>query len=111
MTQLKTTLIASLLVGGAILLTGCPQQPKAVSAVKDDATAVMDMSGNKIQNITLAEFGKGKDAKKCPVSGDAINAGEGKEVTLSSGKKIMLCCSGCKNAVEKAPEKYSALLY
>ncbi|MBN8217144.1 MAG: hypothetical protein J0L75_10925 [Spirochaetes bacterium] len=108
MSRPQIALLASLLVGGAAVLSSCSQQPKAAQAAP---AAMMDMSGSKVTSITLAEFGKGKDAKKCPVSGDEIKAGEGKEVTLSSGKKIMLCCPGCKNAVEKAPEKYSALLY
>ena len=71
----------------------------------------MDVSGNKFQTIDLAKFGKGKDARICPVSGLRINPKDGEEVVLSNGKKIVVCCSDCKPAIEKNPRKYAVLLY
>ena len=71
----------------------------------------MDTSGNKFQTFDLAKFGKGKDAKMCPVSGERIKAGDGEEAVLSNGKKIMLCCSDCLQAIEKNPKKYESLMY
>lgn len=71
----------------------------------------MDVSGNKFQTIDLAKFGKGKEAKVCPVSGFVIKPGEGEESALSNGKKIMICCSECKPAIEKSLGKYSVLMY
>jgi hypothetical protein len=110
MTPKQIARFAALVVSVGVLLASCPQQ-KASSTAKGAAPAMMDMSGDQVKEITLAEFGKGKDAKKCPVSGDGIKSGEGKEVTLSTGKKIMVCCAGCRNAIEKQPEKYAALMY
>lgn len=110
MTPKQFAPFAALLVSVGLLLSGCPQQ-KAPATLKDASPAMMDMSGEKVKEITIGEFGKGKDAKKCPVSGDEIKAGEGKEITLSNGKKIMVCCAGCRNAIEKQPGKYAALMY
>lgn len=71
----------------------------------------MDMSGSKFKSFDVAKFGKGKDAKTCPVSGDKIKPGTGYEAELSNGKKIMLCCTGCKRSVEKNLKKYASLEY
>jgi len=73
--------------------------------------AEMDMSGNKFKTVNVADFGKGNDARICPVSGEEIKSGDGTEVKLSNGKKIMLCCHHCKKAVEKDLKKYESLMY
>lgn len=71
----------------------------------------MDISGNKFQTIDEAVFGKGKDAKICPVSGFKMKPAEGEEAVLSNGKKIMICCLDCKPAIERNLKKYAILMY
>jgi len=63
------------------------------------------------EKLDVAVFGKGAEAKYCPVSGDAIPAGKGYVYTLKDGKKIMLCCAACPPTVEKDPVKYKNFLY
>ena len=77
----------------------------------NESAPEMDTSGNKFQTFDLAKFGKGKDAKICPVSGERIKAGDGEEAVLSDCKKIMICCSDCLPAIEKNPKKYESLMY
>lgn len=71
----------------------------------------MDMSGNKFETIDVTKFGKGKDAKICPVSGEEIKPMEKTEALLSNGKRIMMCCPDCKKSIEKNLKKYESLMY
>lgn len=71
----------------------------------------MDISGNKFPTIDLEKFGKGKEARICPVSGLRIMPKDGEEVVLSNGKKIVVCCLDCKPAIEKNLNKYESLMY
>jgi hypothetical protein len=77
----------------------------------DSPSGSMDMSGSKFQSIDAANFGKGLNAKICPVTGKTIRPGQGVEASLSNGKKIMMCCPNCKESIEKDPKKYASLMY
>ena len=49
---------------------------------------------------------------KCPLMGHAINAKRpGVEVTLSNGKRMMVCCTPCKDDAEKDLAKYEIYQY
>lgn len=71
----------------------------------------MDISGNKFEKIDLDKLGKGKEARFCPVSGDEIMPGQRVEAALPNGKRIVLCCLDCQEAVEKDEKKYEAFLF
>ena len=77
----------------------------------DGPSGSMDMSGNQVQSIDPATFGKGLNAKICPVSGKAIKLGQEVEASLSNGKKIMMCCPDCKKTIEADLKKYERLMY
>jgi hypothetical protein len=64
------------------------------------------------QPLDPAKYGVGKAAKICPVSEEKMG-GHGKpaELTLSNGKKIMVCCAMCEKPIEKDLKKYEALMY
>jgi hypothetical protein len=68
-----------------------------------------EMGGKSIstENLNVAVFGKGAEAKFCPVMGEPIPAGKGLVHTMKDGRKITLCCGGCVAAIEKDPEKYT----
>jgi ribosomal protein L24E len=72
-----------------------------------------EMGGKSIstEKLDVAVFGKGTEAKFCPVSGTEIPAGKGFVYTLKDGRKIMLCCAACPAAVEKDPAKYKDFFY
>lgn len=73
-----------------------------------------EMSGGKAistEKLDVAVFGKGEDAKYCPVMGNPIPKGKGYVHTMKDGRKIMFCCAGCVSTVEKDPKKYEAFFY
>ena len=50
--------------------------------------------------------------RMCPVMPNVIlNPKHSTEVTLSNGKRIMLSCGNCKDAVEKDLAKYEIYMY
>ncbi len=77
----------------------------------DSPSGSMDMSSSRFQGTDVANFGKGLNAKKCPVTGKTIGTGQGVEAALSNGKKIMMCCPKCKEPIEKDLKKYESLMY
>ena len=59
----------------------------------------------------IALFGKGKSAKRCPVSGNEIKAGQGIEAALPDSRKIKLCCPDCVEEAGKDEKKYEPFIY
>jgi len=56
--------------------------------------------------------GVGAWYRTCPVMPSTIlNSKHSTEVRLSNGKRIMLSCGNCKNAVEKDLAKYEIYMY
>jgi len=48
--------------------------------------------------------------KNCPVGGEALGSmGMPYKVTVK-GRDVYLCCEGCKDSIEKDPDKYLAKL-
>lgn len=73
-----------------------------------------EMGGGKAistEKLDVAVFGKGEDAKYCPVMGSPIPKGKGYVHTMKDGRKIKFCCAGCVAPVEKDPKKYEAFFY
>jgi len=96
----------------------CPQcgmemvkEKKAEEKPKSPAKKSKDMSQAKPKGLDVAKYGRGKDAKICPVSGEKIKAGHGAELALSNGKKIMVCCDDCQKDIEKDLAQYASLMY
>lgn len=88
--------LGAAVLAGAIALAGCSK------AAKEAAKEVLDP----------AKYGVGKDAKICPVSKEEIGKmGDPAEITLSNGKKMIVCCPACKKAVEKDLDHYAAFMY
>jgi hypothetical protein len=71
----------------------------------------MDLTGDKFQTFDLSKFGKGKDAKICPVTGYVMKTGNEVELALSNGKRIMVCCDECKKPIEMKLKKFEGLMY
>jgi|SRR5579859_6664389 len=86
-----------------------PAKPENKPA--DGKSKQMSGSAGSSQGFDLALYGKGADAKMCPVSGDKIKAGKGVELVLAGGKKIMVCCPDCQKDIDKDPAKYASLMY
>lgn len=63
--------------------------------------------------LSVEKYGKGETAKYCPVSGENLKDTkmEVSEITLSNGKKIRVCCAGCKKTIEKDLARYAQLWY
>ena len=93
MTRLKKILfVVSLLSAVVILLNGCKKKTEPV-----------EPSASEITSQVVADI----EQKTCPVMGRAID----KNIyTEYKGKKVYFCCSGCKEAFEKEPEKYLSKL-
>lgn len=47
----------------------------------------------------------------CPVMNHQITSKHNFEIALSNGKHMTVCCSPCKETVEKDLGKYQALMY
>jgi hypothetical protein len=77
---------------------------------KSDTHGMMG-KGISTDKLDVATFGKGAEAKYCPVSGDAIPTGKGWVHKFKDGKKITLCCTSCVSDVEKDPGKYKDFMY
>jgi len=78
--------LASLLLIGQVVLTGCKKksEPVAPSGMREIAPVIIEQT-------------------TCPIMGEAIN----KDIfTEYKGKKVYFCCAGCKEKFEKEPEKY-----
>ncbi len=89
-TPILITTSAALLAGAA-LLTGCGGEAK-----KSDGAAPAAAGGAK--------------QELCPVSGEKLGS-MGKPYEFEyKGRKIQLCCDGCKEDFDKEPEKYAAKL-
>lgn len=62
--------------------------------------------------IEGATVGVGAWYRTCPVMpGTILNPKHSTEVRLSNGKRIMLSCGNCKDAVEKDLAKYEVYMY
>lgn len=58
----------------------------------------------------IAAQGKAYPLTKCPVSGDEYgDMGEPKDLVIA-GRLIRLCCPDCKDAIEKNPSKFIAIV-
>jgi hypothetical protein len=89
----KIQLLGIVALAAGLAAGGCGKKPEAAA-------------------FDIAKYGIGKDAKLCPVTDEKIG-GHGKpaELTLSNGKKIMVCCASCKKPIEKDLAKYASLMY
>ena len=89
--QLGTVLtLASLLLIGQVVLTGCKKksEPAAPAETKEIASVTIEQT-------------------TCPIMGGAID----KNIfTEYKGKKVYFCCAGCEEKFKKEPEKYLAKL-
>jgi YHS domain-containing protein len=59
----------------------------------------------KKQSYNLPELAKG-DKAICPVMGTKFEITDTTEYVTVNGKKIYYCCGGCKEPLEKEPDKY-----
>lgn len=100
-------------------LTGCgqcgpglaPKQatnaPPPVGAVTP-ASAAEDVSG--LSELNEADRKLAEKQKICPKTRELLGSmGKPYKMTLK-GREIFLCCEGCKEAVEKDPDKYLKIL-
>ena len=108
--------VGLIVAGGAL---GCSQQaapgkgaakPQATPGVAD----LEDTEGAEIRKamaeLPEAERPLAEAQKNCPVGGAALGSmGMPYKVTVK-GRDVYLCCAGCKESIEKDPDKYLAKL-
>jgi len=110
-------LCGAVLSAGVLVATfaGCSKQPAPAksgagpaktAAVDDEAveiTKAMAMLPDDERKVAEAQ-------KVCPVGGGALGSmGMPYKVTVK-GRDVYLCCEGCKDSIEKDPDKYLAKL-
>jgi YHS domain-containing protein len=110
MNMQKTILVVTVLTIGLIGVAGCkkkeqpaaPKTPTMEGMMKQAATAAEE--ANKTATTVMASM----EQTTCPVmDGNKID----KNVFVEyKGKKVYFCCTQCKAAFEKEPEKYLAKL-
>ena len=122
-------LLSSLLVGLAIVISGCSRQAAkdqnpsapAKSPVKtesaDNNVPKETPSGETSPDVSsgLAELSVedrelAKKQRVCPVSGELLGAMGKPFKTTVKGKTVFLCCEGCEHDLKENPDKYLAKL-
>lgn len=116
-----TMMLGVVAVFFAVCLSGCDQSGETPSKPKVDPPASHeghDHGDHAMHGKYEAELAKlspedrqlAQKQKVCPVSGDPLGSmGKPYKVTVQ-GRDVLLCCQGCKSALEKNPEKYLAKL-
>ena len=140
MSKLLSYLFGALLIPVAVVLVGCgqsteqgptsePSQPAAEEPQHDhdhgdhdghdhDSHAGHSHNDHAMHSEYEGESSKlppedhvlAERQKVCPVSGDPLGSmGVPYKVTVQ-GRKVLLCCQGCEDAIKENPEKYLAKL-
>ena len=68
---------------------------------------------NRDIQVLEGRYGAKKAEDRIPVSegvGEVVSVGEGVDTVKVGDRAVFLCCEGCREAVEKDPEKYLAKL-
>jgi YHS domain-containing protein len=122
-------LLSSLLVGLAIVISGCIRQPAkdqnpstpATSPVKTESAddnapketpageASPDVSSG-LAELSVEDRELAKKQRVCPVSGELLGAMGKPFKTTVKGKTVFLCCEGCEHDLKENPDKYLAKL-
>lgn len=91
------------------LLSGCGETttPPATSSSESGQMTSGDHSQAKLsaEDQVLAD-----KQKNCPVGGEALGSMGTPVKVMVGDRAVFLCCEGCREAVEKEPEKYLAKL-
>ena len=85
-----------------------PDKPAATVSPVVQQDSKQDLSG--LDELAPADREAARGQAVCPVTGEKLGS-MGKPVKISvKGRTVFLCCEGCKEAIEKDPEKYLAKL-
>ena len=82
-----------------------PAKPAATAAPSTTpAKAEAELAG--LAELTDADRKAAEKQKICPVTGELLGSmGKPYKITIR-GREIFLCCDGCKDRIEKDPDKY-----
>ncbi len=118
----KFTFLLVLPLALAATLIGCgggtnpAKETRKDSAAKDAAIA-KDAGNNEpaagasgLKLLDEADRKLAEQQKVCPVSGSLLGSMDKPYKMTVKGKVLFLCCDGCKDAVDKDPEKYLKIL-
>lgn len=90
----------------AALVSGCSEAPVATPT-----ESVQMTPGDHAQSKLSAEDQALADKQKnCPVGGEALGSMGTPVKVMVGDRAVFLCCEGCREAIEKDPEKYLAKL-
>jgi len=116
MSRLVSGVLFSIAVLALAGLSGCtkPSAPPAKSTAQPSTKAAGNDESAEIaaaMALLSDEDRKLAEAQKnCPVGGGPLGTmGKPFEVTVK-GRKVFLCCEGCKGSIESDPDKYLAKL-
>ena len=117
MARTNTGILLSVGVFAALGLAGCSKptapSPKAAAVTEAAAAPADDEAAEIAKAIALlpeSERSLALAQKVCPVGDGALGLmGMPYKVTVN-GRDVYLCCEGCKESIEKDPEKYLAKL-
>jgi len=87
-TLMKTMILVALVIAAGMVITGCEdkEETRAATTGQDPADAVVQVAQT-----------------KCPIMGNAIK----KDIYVDyQGKRIYMCCPGCKGKFNEDPEKF-----
>jgi YHS domain-containing protein len=101
-------LVAAVVLGGGCKKKEAPATPAKETAMKDMQKQAAKTAEDTKKAATATEAAASTEQTMCPVmEGNKID----KNVFVEyKGKKVYFCCTQCKAAFEKEPEKYLAKL-
>jgi Cu(I)/Ag(I) efflux system membrane fusion protein len=104
-------LLATIALGLLGCVAGCNSEPQTPPQAKPAAAPAATSASTDDKLPGLAELSEAdrkaaERQKICPVTGERLGSmGKPYKITVK-GREIFLCCDGCKEAIEKDPDKY-----
>lgn len=91
------------------LVSGCGESPAPPVATPSESVQ-MTPSDHAKPKLSAEDQALADKQKNCPVGGEALGSMGTPVKVMVGDRAVFLCCEGCREAIEKEPEKYLAKL-
>ena len=93
----------------AALVSGCGEAPAPPVATPSESVQ-MTPGDHAKPKLSAEDQALADKQKNCPVGGEALGSMGTPVKVMVGDRAVFLCCEGCREAIEKEPEKYLAKL-
>jgi hypothetical protein len=99
---------------GLLICAGCEgktsPKPKDAKPAQPAQTVITSESKDGLAELSAEDRKLAEKQKNCPVTGEPLGS-MGKPVKITvKDRTVFLCCEGCRESIEKDPDKYLAIL-